>query len=210
MAIAGTLASLSVSAERRSDCCGGSSTLGRDGVSRAANGGKVLFYSRKNIVGLHVADHHQHRVVRGVILLVKLLHVFDFGGVQIFELPVEIVRIGVRVESFSGQIDAEKQPIRTIQNVDSDLLFHNVALVLQVLDREIERLHTVGFEPKYRIERGNWRRLDVLGEVVPSVTVIDSAAAFDDPVENALGRGGCAFKHHVLEQMSKPGASFRL
>ena len=154
--------------------------------------GKIFFHFGEDFVGLNVANHGEDGVVGSVILLVKRLDVGNFGCVKIFELAVKIVRVGIGVESLARKIDGEKESVGTVENVDPDFLFHDIALVFEILGGEIEGLHAIGLDPENGIERGDGGGLNVFGEVVAGVAVIVAAAAFDDAIEARLwGHWAC-------------------
>ena len=119
------------------------------------------------------------------------------------------MRVRIRVKSLLRQVEPVEGSVRLVKDVDADLLLNHAALVIQVLDRKIQGLHAVGFQPQHRIERGDWSRLDVLGEVVTRIAIVEAASALDHAVKNTLRRIGRAFKHHVLEEMGEAGAALR-
>ena len=116
------------------------------------NSGKMLFHLCEDVIGLHVAHNREDRVVWSVILLVELLDVWDFGGVEILELTIEVVRIGIGVEGFSRKINREEKSIGTIHNVNPDFFFNYIALIFQILRGEVQSLHAIGFNPQHGIE----------------------------------------------------------
>jgi hypothetical protein len=142
-------------------------------------------------------------------LLIEFLDVFDPGGIQIVKVAIKIMCVRIGVERFSGKVDCEKQAIGPIQYVDAYLFFDYVALVLQIFRGKIEGLEAVGLDPKYWIERRNRRGFNIFGVVVAGVAVVISSPTFDHAVQNAFRSVRGTFKHHVLEQMSEPGATLR-
>ena len=171
---------------------------------------EVLLSLIENLRRRDVPGHGQDRVVGRVVMLVETLDVLDGGRVKVFEVSVEIVRVGEPVEGLLGKIEPKEAPVRPIQNVDAHLLLNHLALVLQIGGREVQGFHPVGLEPQDRIERGGRRRLDILGKVVARVAVIESPAPFNDLIEGPFRRLGRTLEHHVLEQMRESGASLRL
>ena len=143
-------------------------------------------------------------------MFVKLLNVFNFGGIEIFEISVKIVRVGIGVEGFSGQIDSEEKAIGLIHHVYANFFFHHVSLIFEILGRKIERLHAVGFEPEQCIQSRQRSGLNVFGKIVARIAVESAAAAFRHAVKDALGRNRRALEHHVFEEMREARAALRL
>src|SRR5262249_30868865 len=148
---------------------------------------EILLNFCEYFVGLNVANDCEDSIVRRVILFIELLNVLDFRGVEIVEIPVEIVSVRVSVEGFARQIDRKEEAVWTIQHVHSYFFFDDVTLVLQILWREIERLQTVGLDPQHGIERRDRGGLYVFGVIVASVAIVYATAAFNDAVENSFG-----------------------
>ena len=138
------------------------------------------------------------------------LHILDVGGVEVFEVAVEIMRVRIFSEGLLRQIEPVKAAIRLIEDVDAHFFFHHFPLVVEVRGRKIQRLHPVGLEPQHRVKRGDGSRFDIFGEIVARVAVVPAAAAFDHAVEDAFGSLGRALEHHVLEKMREAGSAFRL
>ena len=143
-------------------------------------------------------------------MLEKGFYVLDSGGVQVLEVPVEIVRVGIPVESLLRQVEPVESAVRLVQHVDADFLLHDVALVVEILGGEIECLQTVGFQPENRIERGERCRVNVCREIEPRESVDRAAATFHHAVEGPLGNHRRTLEHHVFEQMREAGPSLGL
>src|ERR1700722_187195 len=75
---------------------------------------EILFYLCEDLSGLDITHNRQNRIVGSVILLVERLDICDFSGIEVFELPVEIMRIGVGVKCLARKINRKEEPIRTI------------------------------------------------------------------------------------------------
>ena len=172
--------------------------------------GKILFYLGENFVGFHITGDRHYGIIRCVVLVVESTDVFDVRRVEVAKVAVEVMAVGIGVVGLHRKVYGEEQPVGLVQDIDPNLLFDHLALVIQILGREVQSLHAVGFEPKHRIEGGDRSRLDVFGVVPTGVSVEIAATTFDDVVHRSLGRNRRAFEHHVLEEMGKAGLALRL
>ena len=100
---------------------------------------------------LDVADDRDDGVVGRVVRLEKRRDVFDRRGVEIGHRTDHRVFVGGVVV---GELVAhlERPPVRLVVDAQPPLFLHRVPLVLEVLSRDLERSHPVGFEKQREIE----------------------------------------------------------
>ena len=119
------------------------------------------------------------------------------------EIAVEVVcvvpvRVGVLRQ---GQ--PWKAAVRLIQHVHLDLFLDHALLVLEILLRDREAPHAIGFGPEHRLERVRWKRLVVIGEVEARRAVQCPAETLHELEELSLLQILGALEHQMLEQVRK-------
>ena len=184
--------------------------VGRRRQRARLNAAKMLFGELHHLVRLRVADDDEHGVVRRVVRIEEILHVVERRRLDLLQIAVEVVgvipvRVGLLVE-----IEPLEAAVRLVQHVDADFLAHDVLLVLQVLGRDFERPHAVGFEPHGGLERVRGHDLEIIRVIEARRPVQDAAVLVDDTDVLEFAHVLGSLEHHVLEQMREACAILRL
>ena len=171
---------------------------------------EVFLDDRARGLHVHVARDHERGVVGGVERREKLLHVGQRCGIELGQVAVEVVRVvPVRVGQLR-HVEPRKATIRLVEHVHLDLVLHHALLVDEVLLRDHEAAHPVGFGPERGLQRVGRHDFEVVRVVETGGAVQDSAGALDELDELHLAEVFRALEHHVLEEMREAGAPLRL
>ena len=120
-------------------------------------------------------------------------------------MRVEPVLVGVLPD-----VEPLEHRVGLIEDVDADFLADHVLLVLEVLFADVERAHSIGLQPERSLHTIARKRLVVVREIETGRAIQVPAVRLDDLGVLHLLHVRRALKHHVLEEVSEPGAPFRL
>ena len=171
---------------------------------------EILLGQGDGFAQLEIAEHQQHGVIRRVVGVEEFLHVGERGGVEILEIPVEIVGVGPVAECDRWKIEPGKTAVGLIHNVDANFFLDYVALVAKVYVVNFEGPHAVGLKPQDALKRVRRHGLEIIGDVVICGAIQHAAGRVDEA--NVLHLAGVfrALEHHVFEQMREAAATARL
>src|SRR5262249_57847157 len=93
---------------------------------------------------------------------------------------------------------------------ESSLFLHGVALIFEILFRDVETSHAVGFQEKREVELVGGQRLIIVGPIRVGRTVHRAAVVEDENELLALADVLRTLKHHVLEEVREAGAALSL
>jgi hypothetical protein len=166
-------------------------------LGAAGNVAEVLLGRLPHLVDRDVAGHDDRRVVRHIKLLVERQHVIGRRRVEIVHAADHrvLVRWPVGGQRIEGN---DAQP---------PLLFHHLALAIEVLRRDRESRHPIRLEPEGEFESVRRQSLEVSRSVVVRRAVVGAARRQDVPLELARLEVLCLLEEHVLEQVSKARAA---
>ena len=104
----------------------------------------------------------------------------------------------------------ERLAVRLVVEPEPPLFLDRVALVVEVVLRDLERPHAVGLEEQPEIELIGRQRFEVQRAILVGRPV-HRAAVVEDQREVLAGADLLGpFEHHVFEQMREPGAALPL
>ena len=113
-----------------------------------------MFVSKgKSLRKIHISKNQQYRVIGNVISAEKRLDIGQACRVQIGEVTVKIMSVRPIAKRDRRHIKPWKAAVGLIHYVDAHLFFHNVPLVAEIFIIDLERAHTVGFEPQNAFQR---------------------------------------------------------
>ena len=171
--------------------------------------GEVLVHEAAQLDRAEIADHHQRRVVRRVVRIEKGLHVRQLCPVEIGHRSDHRVRIRETARAVKRPREAvgEGRGVWLIVDAQAALFFDRLSLILEILLRDREGPHAVGFEPEREVEPIRRHRLPIVGPVFGGAAVVVAAGALDElPVLGFL-HVRRPLEHHVLEQVREPRAT---
>ena len=96
----------------------------------------------------------------------KSSHIVRICGIEIGEIAVEIMSVRPIPKRDGRQIEPREAAVRLIQNVYANFLFHNVALISQILIVHFERAHAISLKPKHALERIRRHGFEIIRNVV--------------------------------------------
>ena len=161
-------------------------------------------------VGFEVAGDHQRGVVRRVVRLEERPHVVERRRVEVLEIAVEVVRVVPVLVRRHRQVDPREPAVGLIQDVDLDLVLHDLLLVLQILGIDVQTAHAIALGPQDGLEHVRRHDLEVVREVEPRGAVQEPAVRFDEANELHLAKVLRSLEHHVLEEVREPRLVLRL
>ena len=164
---------------------------------------------RERLFDIHVADDHQHRVLRRVEVAEEGPHVVQAGGVEVLELAVAVVGVVPVAEGALAHVDPGEAAIGAVEDVDADLVLDHVALVVELLLGDARPAHAVRLEPERELQRGLGEHLEVVGVVGAGGAVEHPAVLLHELDQLHLRELPGALEHQVLEEVREAGAPAR-
>ena len=199
-------ASGSSSLPRRSPLLGGLGEVGRHRRSLPRNVAEILFDLGQRLLGIEIAHQGEHRVVGRVVGLEELLHVVHRRGVQILHGTDHGVVVGEIIVDQLFELLGDVAVGHVIA-IEPAFLFYGLALVLQVLLRDHQAAHAVGFQEETEIDLILREHLVVGSAVGVGGAVGIAAVGVDQEIQLAHADVFRALEHHVFEEVGEAGAS---
>jgi hypothetical protein len=170
---------------------------------------EVFPYQAQRVVAPEVADQAQHRVVRRVVSPEEAADVREARLVEIVHRADRGMLIGeVRVEQLVEVL--VRQAVRLIVDAQATLFLDGLPLVVQLVLRDVERAHAIGFEEQRQLELVRRQHLEIERQV-DAGRPVHRAAVGEHLVEVlAVADVLRALEHHVLEQVREARQSLAL
>ena len=104
-------------------------------------------------------------------------------------------------------LDLAALAIRLVVNAEASLFLNRVALVVEIVFRDRQTLHAIGFEEKGEIELVGGKNLEVVGAVFVGGAV--HVAAVIENEQDVFTRANIlgAFEHHMFKEVREAGAT---
>ena len=176
-------------------------------------GREVLLHERLRLCRIDVSDDGEAGIVRRVVLAEELLHVLQLRGLDVLVRTddVAVVGMALRVERLDQPLVG--QTIRPVLDALPAFVADHVLLVgeRRLVDFIEQVAHAIGLEPQRQLKLIGGHGLEVVGAVVIGGPVqIARSGGLEQP-DVRVGRHVLrTLKHHVLEQVRKPGTPGRL
>ncbi len=168
-----------------------------------------LRHAAEGVGGLDVSHDRQKRVGRSVVAAIEVPRVVERGRLKVVHRSDDGVLVGKGVvrERVGG---LERRRVRLVVHAQALLLLHGLALVVELLLREDEGAHPVGFEEEGEVEGLGGQGLEVVRPVLGRRPVHRAARLGDESEVLPLADVLRALEHEVLEEMREPGLAGRL
>src|SRR5687767_15627881 len=115
---------------------------------------------------IEVADHDEHRVIRTIVSLVKLLGIFTSGGGKLIEISDHAAPVRVLLKS-----DVVEQPVKLAvrrgEYALTVLFFHDVPFGREICLVNVQVYHPIGFSPQNAFQMTRWNDLVVVRVIGP-------------------------------------------
>ena len=163
----------------------------------------------ENLLGIDIADHHQHRVVRCIPAPIELARVVDGQVLEVVH-PADDRR-AVRMRAERGGIELlEQRGTRPVVGAPAALLHHDLHLAREYLGLHRQVRHALGLELKHGAEVLRGQLLVVGSVVTPGEGIVAAADLGDAARELAVGQAPRATEHHVFGDMREAGQAVHL
>ncbi|CAN5829351.1 hypothetical protein BH24ACI4_BH24ACI4_22710 [soil metagenome] len=139
--------------------------VNRRGRALGGDGFEVFARPGEGFVGFHIPHDREDGVVRGVVGLEEGGDVLDRCGVQILHRADDRVLVGRVVEREPVE-RFERPAIRLVVEAGAALFLHGMPLVVEVVLRNLQGAHAVGFQEQRKVELVRGERLVVVRPVV--------------------------------------------
>src|SRR5262249_20017055 len=163
-----------------------------------SNGLEMRFDPGERLISLEVADQSQDRVVRRVIDAEEFAHVLDARRIQVLHRAYDRMLVSeIVVHRFAELL--EQFTVGLIVQPETALLLNGVTLVVEVLFRNVEAAHAVGFQIEHEVELIIGQLLEIKGALFTGRTVHLPAVSLYQNEMLTLADVLGALEHHVLE-----------
>ena len=153
---------------------------------------------------LHIAHHHDSRVVGRVPASVPGLQMGQLHGVKVRHPAYDGMAIGTSLIG-RGQGGFVQIRHRVVLGAQAPLFFDDLQLLLELLFSQNQIAHAVCFQFKTDGQPGRFQDLKVSGVIPASEGVVSAAVLRDDPGEGAVRVVRGAVEHHVFQDMGHAG-----
>ena len=181
----------------------------RAGASRGETSSKAFLTRRKASGRLDVPDDRQKRVAGSVVAAVEIPGVGERSRLKVVHRSDDGMLVGKGVVGESVR-DLERRSVRLVVHAEALLFLHGLALVVELLLREDEGAHAVGFEEEGEVEGLGGQRLEVVRPVFGRRPVHRAARLGDETEVVSLADVLRALEHQVLEEMRESRLAGRL
>ena len=170
---------------------------------------EILAYEPHRFFLAEVSHETQHCVVRRVVRAEELRNVRDARRIQILHRSDRRMLVGeVVVEHFAEALVCAA--VRLVVDAQAPLFLHRVTLIVQLLLRDLERAHAIGFQKQRELELVRGQRLEVEREIGVRRAVHRSAVREHLVEVFAVADVLRALEHHVLEEVREAGEPLAL
>ncbi len=168
------------------------------------DGAKVLLRQLPDLVGAHVADHHQGGIVGRVPGLVPVAQLLDLHALEVGH-PADGRGVVATGRIGHGAEQLERLGVGLVVGAQAALLLDDFDLAAELLGRQAQAGHAVGLQLQGHRQAVASQNLVVGGVVITGEGVLLGAEIAQDARSLAGAELGAALEHHVLECVGQPG-----
>ncbi len=170
------------------------------GFAEGGNAFEIFRGPRERLCGIEVAYNHERGIVRLVVRVVELAHLFERGLVEVRDAADRQMMVSVHREGRGAKILLDRT-VGLIIHAHAPLFFDHLPLGFEIRLVHVEAAHAVGFEPQHALEIIAGEGFEELRGVVFRFGVVVSADGFDDARMFVRPHVRRAFEHQVLEEV---------